>query len=215
MGLLERFFGGFAAEAASRRDGEAHALEAHATGIPDARLDPDAPRPAEESPAIGRRGRPLTPARDILVEGVAQKVLHGWMQNRHQTLYPLSVNLRTLEPGKGRLLARLMAAMLLAGSRMPDEGRVASTAAWFREAGGASDLEGALRAAFDEPEPLSALLAEIQDAKLSAYAYVVALIAADLRNEADHLFLDYLAVRLALPANVVRSADKKYRRSVV
>jgi uncharacterized membrane protein YebE (DUF533 family) len=68
-----------------------------------------------------------------------------------------------------------------------------------------------LRAALEAPPPLSRLLHEVQQADAAAYAYVVAL-AAGGRDLASRLFLDYLAARLGLPASVVRSANRRYRR---
>lgn len=217
-GLLARLFGSSTpGEGAAHRDGEAHALEALATGITTGQLDPDTPGPSEPKAvtAGGRRGRPLALPQDVLVEEVAQKVLHGWLQNRHQTLYPLTVNLRTLEPTKAALLTRMMATVMLAGTRAPGEVRVAVGLTWLGQAGGqvegSEGLDRVLRSALETPEPLSSLLRDIQKAGLTAYAYVVSIMAADLNDESERRFLDYLAVRLALPANVVRSADRRYR----
>ena len=147
-----------------------------------------------------------------MTESLAQKVLNAWLQNRHQTLYPLTVNLRTLDASRAALLARMMAIALLAGGARASAERIETALAWLGKAGGDDAVQRAFRAALDAPAPSSALVREVQDAGLTAYAYVAALVATDPRDEAGQLFLDYLAARLALPANVVRSADRRYRR---
>ncbi len=204
VGLLARLFG-----EPPQRDGQATALEAHVTGVASGLVEADgAGRPGAGG---SRRQRPLALPRESLTESLAQKVLNAWLQNRHQTLYPLTVNLRTLDAGRAALLARMMAISLVAGARAPGE-RIEAALAWLGQAGGNEEVQRALRAALDAPEPLSAVLREVQDAGLTAYAYVVSLVATDPRDDAGQLFLDYLAARLALPANVVRSADRRYRR---
>ena len=194
-GLLVRLFGETA-----RRDGQAAVLEAHAGEIP----------AADDSP-ISRRQRQLPLPHEVVTETLAGKVLHAWLQNRHQTLYPLTVNLRTLGAGRAALLARVMAFAMLAGTAMPGEERVEGGVRWLAQVGGGDEVAKAFRAALSAPDPLRVLLHEIQDAGMAAYAYVVSLVATDPRDEAGQLFLDYLAIRLALPANVVRSADRRYR----
>lgn len=203
-GLLSRLFGG-----TPERDGQSVALEALATGI-----IPPTPAPeAESQPGAppNRRQRPLALPREILQESLAQKVLNAWLQNRHQTLYPLTVNLRTLDADRAALLARLMAVAMLAGPRPPDAERVEAVLAWLGTVGASGDVVQALRAALAAPVPLSTLLAEASAAGITAYAYVVALVATDRRDPAGQIFLDYLAARLALPSEVVRSAGRRYR----
>lgn len=206
IGLLARLFGGDPFQ----RDGQAAALEAHAAGIGPA-LDATNTAGGAAGSAGSRRQRPLEPPHESLTESLAEKVLNAWLQNRHQTLYPLAVNLRTLDAGRVVLLARMMAVTLLAGARAPAE-RTEAALDWLGQAGGDDAVRRALVAALDAPEPLGAVLREVQDAGLTAYAYVVALVATDPRDDAGQLFLDYLAVRLVLPATVVRSADRRYRR---
>jgi uncharacterized membrane protein YebE (DUF533 family) len=44
------------------------------------------------------------------MEALAVKVLDGWLQNRHQTLFPLTLNLRSLDASGRELLVHMMAA---------------------------------------------------------------------------------------------------------
>ena len=166
--------------------------------------------PAVDEPPLSRRQRQLPLPREVVVETLAGKVLHAWLQNRHQTLYPLTVNLRALDAGRAALLARMMAFAMLAGTAAPGEERVEEGVRWLAQVGGGGEVAVAFRAALGAPDPLRVLLHEILSAGIAAYAYVVSRVATDPRDEAGQLFLDYLAVRLALPANVVRSADRRY-----
>jgi uncharacterized membrane protein YebE (DUF533 family) len=196
MGKLSRLFG------IARHDGGATALETPATGIPPGVLD-GALAAARNG---GRRDRPLASPPAVLTQAIAGKVLLGWLQNRHQTLYPLTVNMGALEPDQVRLLARMMAVALQSGAA-PAE--VAPAAAWFESAGGdAAAVRGALAA----PPPLSTLVRDLKEANIAAYAYVVALASGAWRDPAGRLFLEYLATRLDLPIEVVRSANRRYRR---
>jgi len=206
-GLLSRLFG---PAGGAERDGQAAELEAHATGFSPAALEagvvPAAPA------GQGRRQRPLALPRAVIAESLSEKILHGWLQNRHQTLYPLTVNLRALDPPRVALLARVMAVALLAGTAAPSAERVEAASSWLGGVGGDEAARAALRAALEAPPASSVLLYGIQQANLTAYAYVVALVAAPSRDPAGALFLDYLAARLGLPAEVVRSANRRYRR---
>jgi hypothetical protein len=207
-GLLSRLFG--AAAPGGERDGQAAGLETHVTGVSPDVLEGGVAFAASASQ--GRRQRRLALPRAIVAESLGEKVLHGWLQNRHQTLYPLTVNLRALDPTRAVLLAQVMAVSLLAGAAPPDAGDVEAASSWLGTVGGEEPAVAALRAAVDAPPALSALLHQIQQANLAAYAYVVAIVAGPSRDPAGQIFLDYLAARLGLPMNVVRSANRRYRR---
>ncbi len=217
-GLLSRLFGtGGQAEP----DGQADELAAHATGITPVLLEPALPkrtladaadRRASADAAGGRRQRPLAAPRVVVGESLGEKVLHAWLQNRYQTLYPLTVNLRTLGPRQADLLAQVMAVALLASSGTAEPAQVEAGASWLGSVGGETAALDALRAALETPPPLSQLIHAIQQADIAAYAYVVALAAGPSHEPAGQLFLDYLAARLGLPVTVVRSANHRYRR---
>jgi len=53
---------------------------------------------------------------------------------------------------------------------------------------------------------LDALLA----AHLGPYAYAVSLATTDRHSPAGPLYLEYLAARLAVPANIVKSVNRRY-----
>ena len=52
----------------------------------------------------------------------------------------------------------------------------------------------------------------MRDRELSAYAYAAAVVAADTQQASGRLFANFIAARLGLPADAVRSIDRRYRR---
>ena len=95
-------------ETRADRDGQAPALEPSA--IPAAWAQ-------TESAGEGavRHRLPGLP-NDILLRSLAQKVLDGWLQNRHQTLVPLAMNLGRLAPDQVDLLVNFAAVGVLGGA---------------------------------------------------------------------------------------------------
>lgn len=202
-GALGRLFGGNVS-----RDGQAPALEEHATGLD---LTQIATLAEAAGAGAGRRQRPLADPRAALETALSQKVLHAWLQNRHQTLFPLSVNLRNLEPDKAAVLARMAALAGLAATSGRSDA-LARARAWLDSVGADAHVRDAFEQASGDEPALTGLLLAVQDAGIGAYAYVAALVALDSRDPAASPFLEYLAARLAVPATVVRSANRRYRR---
>jgi len=203
MNLLSRLLHRDAPDGAP--DGQAGALEARALTAAAAMAEMAAAKTQGR-----RRQRELPSAESIMAEVVAEKVLHGWLQNRHQILYPLTMNLKAMEAGKLALLAQMLAIGLLSEADA-QEGRREAALAWFTELGGERGREAAL-SALAAPMPLDRLLAAVQEEGLMAQAYVAALVSVSQHSPAGRLFLGYLAARLALPHKVVRSAERRYRR---
>ncbi len=85
-------------------------LEAPAADLDDGRAQGAAPA------SFTSRQRSRLPAdpRVLILASLGQKILHGWSQNRQQTLFPLTVNLRTLAPDARDLILRAMAAAMTA-----------------------------------------------------------------------------------------------------
>jgi uncharacterized membrane protein YebE (DUF533 family) len=190
-------------------DGASAVLEEIVTGVPPALLEPEI-----EAPIVaGRRDRVLEGGQRVLMDSMAEKVLHGWLQNRHQTLFPLTVNLRTLDGGQAATLAQWTAVAALAtGDAAQAETAALETRNWLASVGADAASLAALDAAITAPPALDRTLVAVAIQGLSAYAYVAALIATDPRDAATPPFLDYVAARLALPTTVVRSATRRYRR---
>ncbi|GGC56618.1 hypothetical protein GCM10011504_38730 [Siccirubricoccus deserti] len=144
------------------------------------------------------------------MEALAVKVLHGWLQNRHQTLFPLTLNLRSLDASGRELLVHMMATAAEAdgGVDAKERERIERALA----ATGAGEAERRLLPqAMRQPRPLGQLLREAQEAHLGAHAYAASLLALDQRSRVNQAWLDYLAARLGLPAEVTNSLNRRYR----
>ena len=146
-------------------------------------------------------------------EALAQKLLHAWLQNRHQTLVPLTLNFRVLSAEQRAAVFGVLAALLFAGR--PQADAEAAIPAMRSKLGGlGADASGlaALEQALQAPPPLHLALERAQSLDLAVYAYVMALMASDPRYPASLLFCDVLQARFDLPSAVVRSATRRYRR---
>ena len=166
---------------------------------------------AAEVEDVGRRGRRLGVPQEILDRSLSQKVLHGWLQNRHQVLVPLTFRLGRLESADVALLMRFTAVALLNGS-LADAASQRPVERWLHDIGADDSALAEFRAAIPSPSPLSSLLAGVRDRELSAYAYAAAVVAANTQEAAGRLFANFIAARLGLPADAVRSIDRRYRR---
>jgi uncharacterized membrane protein YebE (DUF533 family) len=171
-------------------------------------LEQEAAAAAPPAPAA-QRLRLATRPEAILQESLATKVMHGWLGNRQQTLYPLVLNLRNLSGRERALLAEVMAATLAAGRAPPAERGGAAQQAMARLGAGDEEAQR-LAAALERPRPVHELLAEVQDAGLGPHAYAASLLAADTREPASRAWLGYLAARFALPPEVVNSLNRRY-----
>lgn len=175
------------------RDGQARALEAEARAA---------------APPLG----PVLPteAERALVDGVAAKLLGGWLANRQQTQMPHTLDFRALPPAQSGLLVAVMAAAAQADGRV-DEAELRRLPLALRRAGAGEGEEWELRRALAEPRPLPPLLAEVQEEGLGSRAYAAALLAVDRRNRPNRAFLDYLAARLGLSPEVAAGIERRYR----
>ena len=195
-GLVERLF------SRTDRDGQAAALEPGGLAV--------APLAVDDGVAT-RRSRGLGMPRDLLDHALSQKVLHGWLQNRHQVLVPLTLRLGLLASSDVELLMRFVAAALLSASAVI-EPRRAAVETWLRGIGADAAALALVDAAFRDPPALSAAIAGVRERHLEAYGYAALVVAADVRVPAELLFIDFLAARLALSPEAVRSINRRYRR---
>lgn len=175
---------------------------------------PADPTPDEVSPpAVAPRNFQAAEPASALRDSLTEKMLSGWLQNRQQTLFPLTVNLRTLDPPRVELLLRV-AALAVAVGPPADDARLQTVRSWLLSVGAASEHLLAFTDAVSAPMAPGHLLHELQSANLGAYAYAVSLGALDQRDAHTQPFLDFLAARLAVPVNVVRSVRRRQRTTL-
>lgn len=185
------------------RDGQAPALEP--SSIPSSWREPEA-----GSDGVLRHRLPALP-QDVLIRSLSQKVLDGWLQNRHQTLVPLAMNLGRLLPAQVDVLMNFAAVAVLGGASSNEAG-VSSLLRWLRSIGADAGALDTFHSALESPQPISTLLQAVREHELGPYAYAAAVVASDQRDASGWLFSNYVAARLALPADAVRSIDRRYRR---
>ncbi len=175
------------------RDGQARVLEEVAS-----RTDRDPVAPPMSNPE-----------RDLQAV-VATKILGGWLSNRQQTLMPHTLNFAVLSPDQSSLLVAVMAAAAQADG-VVDASAARQIPLVLRRVGADDGLARQLEAAFDVPQPLGSLLAEVQAAGLATHAYAAALLAIERRGRANRAFLRYLSARLGLAPDVASSLERRYR----
>lgn len=179
--------------------------------MPAASAEPAHDAGAGSAPASRRQPGAMEPRR-ILQDAVAAKALDAWLQNRHQTLFPLTLNLRILDPAARRLIVRMVAASVLAGGAAPASEERQRIQQDLAAAGAGEEERALLDAALDEPGPLPPLLGALQEARLGAHAYAASLIALDRRADTGRAWLHYLATRFRLPSEVILGLERRQRR---
>lgn len=140
-------------------------------------------------------------------------MLNGWLQNRQQTLFPLTVNLRTLDLERVELLLRT-AALAIAVGPPADDARLETVRSWLLSVGAAPEHLLAFTDAVAGPMAPGHLLHALQSANLGAYAYAVSMGVLDQQDAHAQPFLGFLAARLAVPASVVRSVRRRQRTTL-
>lgn len=169
---------------------------------------PDRPGDAAAETGTDRRNRDAAPAESQVRDVVALKVLHGWLQNRHQTLMPLSVNLVRLGEADRDLVARFAALAALSGGDRTAPDRLRT---WLASVGADGAALSAFSDALAEPPALPRCMADLARPDLAPLAFVAALVGARDGGPASRLFADYVAARLTLPNAAIRSAERRYR----
>ena len=185
----------------SGADGKGRALE-RVEGRQDQRTT------AGEHEAIDRRRRDIAPGRRQILDAVGQKVLHGFLQNRHQTLMPLSVNLAALAGAERVAVARFAAVAALAGGAAEAPRPVR---AWLAASGADEETLATFEDALRTPPPLTVALAGLTTPETDLIAFILCLVAARESGPAASAFADYVAAARALPSTLVRAAERRYR----
>lgn len=187
-------------------DGASPALEALASEVGPLATD-------TQTVGSGRRERDANDGTAVIQDALGVKVLHGWLQNRHQTLMPLTFNVATLSAPQRAALARMLASFLLIGRPSSEAVEFGPTLrTWLSGVGGDPDTLMAFDQALTVPLPLNETFDLAQELGLSIYAYVAAIMASDTRYPVSVMLCDMIQARFDLPTATVRSAARRYRR---
>lgn len=151
--------------------------------------------------------RPIPRPESVIEASLAQKVLFGWMQNRHQTLYPLVLNLRNMDGGEKKLIVDAIALALQAGEH---DGSGQRAEAWLGSVGGDADDLVALTEAQRAPRPINTFVMAVRSAGQGPQAYAAAVGALSRRDLVNRRFHDYFAARLGIADEVARSMNRRY-----
>lgn len=163
---------------------------------------------AGEHETIGRRHRDIAPGRRQILDGVGQKILHGFLQNRHQTQVPLSVNLASLAEAERMAVGRFAAVAALAGGAV---GARQPVRTWLAANGADRAILAAFEDALRTPPSLTGALAGLTTPEADLIAFILCLVAAREAGPAASAFADYIAAARALPSTLVRAAERRYR----
>ncbi len=142
--------------------------------------------------------RPIARPETIIDAALGQKVLLGWMQNRFQTRYPLTLDLAHQPPEHAALVVdTVRGALSCVGAAAADMARAAT---WLAAVGGAlpDEASGDL--------PVDAL----NHAQLGPQAYAACAGALGQRTVVVRRFLSFLAARLGIPDEAARSLNRRF-----
>lgn len=161
----------------------------------------------------GRRERAADAGAAVISDTLSAKLLHGWLQNRHQTLMPLTLNLSLMTGEQQEHLAAISASLLLAGRPADAAAEFAPVLrSWLSGLGGEISALAAFDRATETPMPLNVIFETAQASELTIYTYVSALMASDPRYPVSVMLCDMVQARFDLPTALVRSAVRRYRR---
>ena len=146
---------------------------------------------------------------------LAAKVLHAWLRNRYQLLYPFAVDLRRLEPAQAELVvdAMLCAAQADGAFDAKERERIAAALALVAPGTDAAGRQALVDAALARRRPLGELLGRVRDVQGGALVYAASLMAIDQRLRVNRYYLRYLAARLQLSEELAGSLEQRFRSS--
>ncbi len=191
---------------AQNRDGTAPSLERDALSASQiAEVLPKVAMPA------GDAAGPARPTSNDIIAGVlSEKVLHGWSQNRNQTLHPLTLNFATLSREQSVLLLQVAVASMLAAGPV-DAARLQRAETALALVHADDRLLAALPALIELPMPFHELVEAVRKAHLTGHAVAVTMRVNDQSDPVNRDFTRYLSSRLSLPPDMLHSIARRYQ----
>jgi uncharacterized membrane protein YebE (DUF533 family) len=158
----------------------------------------------------GDRARRRGGHESVLHQILAQKVLRGHLQKRHQLIDRGLAELGGRPPAEAALMIRAMAAAAHAdGALDPREHEILLAALASAELG--PEERGALEREILDPLCVEALARQVEPAsRAAARFYAVSLRLIERDNKTDIAYLNYLAQRLAIPRDVIVRLNRRF-----
>jgi len=146
----------------------------------------------------------------VLHQILAQKILQGHLQNRHQLIDRGLADLDGRPPEEAALLIRAMAAAAHAdGALDPQEHEILLAALASTELG--HEERRSLEQEILDPPCLEALARQVEpSSRAAARFYAVSLRLLERDNKTDIAYLNYLAQRLAIPRDVIVRLNRRF-----
>ena len=146
----------------------------------------------------------------VLHQLLARKILQDHLQNRHQLIDRGLADLDGRPPAEAKLLIRAMAAAAHAdGGLDPQEHEILLAA--LASTGLGLDEQRALEREIADPPCLEALARQVEpSSRAAARFYAVSLRLLERDNKTDIAYLNYLAMRLAVPRDVIVRLNRRF-----
>lgn len=167
------------------------------------RLRPPAPAP------VSAEAPPSADLADAPLEVLASKIVFSHLRNRQQTLGPPPTALGHLDQGQTELLIRAAVTAAYADGRFTEEKERALRGA-LSAYGLQVEEHGFVSVAIRRPVPLETLLREVRDLHVASLFYTASLLALDKHDAVNRAYLNYLAVRLRLPGEVLARVHSQH-----
>jgi uncharacterized membrane protein YebE (DUF533 family) len=146
----------------------------------------------------------------VLHQILAQKILQGHLQNRHQLIDRGLADLDGRPPEEAALLIRAMAAAAHADGAL-DRQEHGIVLAALASTGLGADERRTLEQEILEPPSLEALARQVEpSSREAARFYAVSLRLLDRGSKTDLAYLNYLAQRLAVPRDVIVRLNRRF-----
>ena len=145
-----------------------------------------------------------------VVAVLAAKILIDWLRNRRQLLAPFTLDLQKLGPSEVEVLIQAMISALRADGEHAGKERERIDGA-LQILNASAEQHASVERLLERPQALPEVLARVSDTESRALVYAASLVAIDARKLVNRLYLRYLATRLQLPDELVKTLGQRFR----
>jgi uncharacterized membrane protein YebE (DUF533 family) len=171
---------------------------------------------APEDGAAAASGEPIQSGlpeyHQSIVEVIASKILVDWLRNRQQLLAPYTLDFAKLDAPDIEIVVHAMMAAAAADGTLDGRERSRVETA-LRRLNRDESQWAKLAPMLDQPRALPDVLLQVRDPQTAALVYAASLAAIDQRERVNRYYLRYLAARLHLPRDLVKTIEQRFRAS--